>query len=192
MSLHWQDTELFLNWDIQRDFLRACFVDKELTLLEAALDLVFRFHDELRFDGMGNNRVHILRVARIVVEEMNIHSLDVVLIALLHDILEDTPVSSKEISNLFGEYVLSGVVLLTRPRDKDWKQYSDEIVARGDLNIIKVKIADKLDNARSHCLSKNEERRAVDYNKTVTIILPLVKEKCPELIPRFQEVLDIW
>jgi guanosine-3',5'-bis(diphosphate) 3'-pyrophosphohydrolase len=192
MNSYWLDFDIFIDWNYHHIFLRNHFKNESLDKLEHAISFVEKYHDEPRMDGTGNMKVHLLRVARILLEEMNIVDIDVILIGLLHDILEDTPVSYDDLINVSGEKIANGVSLLTRPREKDWKEYANEVVLSGDMNVIKLKIADKLDNFRSHRFSPFKEKREKDYVKTTEIMLPIVRDVYPEIESKFQEIITIW
>ena len=159
--------------------------------IQLAIQIVEKLHDEPRMDGTGNMKVHLLRVARVLIEELQVVDFDLVLIALLHDVLEDTDYSAEQIKEVYGAGVLEGVQLLTRPRDRDWKEHAEEVAIKY-IRVFKVKVADKLDNARSHLFSKNEIMRQKDYIKTKEIMLPLVKKYSPEHITIFEDVINKW
>jgi (p)ppGpp synthase/HD superfamily hydrolase len=192
---YWCNISLFTDWEFHYQYWIAFCDTLELSdknKILKAIETVKRYHDEQRMDGIGNMNVHLLRVARVVVEEIGIEDLDSILVAFFHDILEDTAYPEKGILLDFGENVFSGVKLLTRPREIDRKVYSDEVVASGDLSVIKVKIADKLDNLRSHFHSKNTDMREKNYRKTLDIMYPIIKKYYPEILPKFDEIITIW
>lgn len=136
--------------------------------------------------------MHLLRVPRILIEEMGIQDTESLVIGILHDVLEDTSYPKEKLLQTFGTFVVHGVELLSRPREKDWATYVAEVVAKGDTSIIAVKIADKLDNARSHAFSTNVTLREKDYYKTVQVMKPIINMYAASLWPRFEEVLNRW
>lgn len=69
--------------------------------------------------------------------------------ALLHDVVEDTPVTMLDLSSEgYGETVLKLVALLTRdaPRGESHREYLQRIVASGNVQALRVKLADVYDN----------------------------------------------
>ncbi len=195
MNTYWFDRRLFTNWEYQKDYILKLseiwnLEDKEK--IYKAVELVKRLHSEPRLDGVGIANVHLLRVPRILSEEMNEVQSDTIIIAVLHDILEDTSYSEEMLLKEFGIRILEGVKLLTRPREKDWAEYAREIFLSGNQQILKIKIADKLDNTRSLAMSNNQRLRNQDIHKTVKIMKPIIDIHYPEFWFRFDEVLRRW
>lgn len=190
---YWLQKDSFTDWKLNKDALFMHFKEsKQEVLLNKAIDLVKELHSEPRLDGVGTANVHLLRVPRILIEEMEETDIETVLIGLLHDVIEDTSYSEDSIEKDFGKRVLHGVKILSRPREKDWEEYAKGVVAQGNRSIIKVKIADKLDNARSLSMSDNETLRSHDLYKTTEIMKPIIDEYYPTIWLRFEEVLARW
>jgi (p)ppGpp synthase/HD superfamily hydrolase len=84
------------------------------------------------------------------------------LAALLHDVVEDTPVTLEDLRGMgYGEDVLELVALLTRekPRGESHREYIQRIVASRNAPALRVKLADVYDNlspARTSCLPAHE------------------------------------
>lgn len=70
-------------------------------------------------------------------------------VALLHDVLEDTPVTARDLAALgFGEAVIEAVKLLTRPKDAGpYLEWIKALSESGNRMAIQVKIADNEDNS---------------------------------------------
>jgi (p)ppGpp synthase/HD superfamily hydrolase len=66
------------------------------------------------------------------------------MVALLHDVLEDTPVTHQGLLNLFAEDVVEAVVVLTRTEGEPYVDYIRR-VARHEVASL-VKVADLRDN----------------------------------------------
>jgi (p)ppGpp synthase/HD superfamily hydrolase len=99
---------------------------------------------------------HPLRVALILIEELNIYDVDLICAALLHDILEkngNSCISGEQLRKEFGDNIYSIVYALTKPkiRNEDklkmLKEYFQNI-ANGSESIRYIKLADRLDNIR--------------------------------------------
>lgn len=95
---------------------------------------------------------HPLRVAIILAGELNIKDTNTLIMALLHDVVEDTPVTIEEIQQLFGETIAEGVKLLTKADDfkeniEKQRKYFWHL-KRAPKNVQLVKLADRLDNMR--------------------------------------------
>lgn len=92
---------------------------------------------------------HCVEVAKTVA--MADFSTHAIVVALLHDVVEDTPVTLAQVEEHFGEYVARDVGSLTLPEDcqKDWaKKAQHQIAMMKSMteSARAVKIADKLSN----------------------------------------------
>ncbi|NTV47721.1 MAG: bifunctional (p)ppGpp synthetase/guanosine-3',5'-bis(diphosphate) 3'-pyrophosphohydrolase, partial [Chlorobiales bacterium] len=95
--------------------------------------------------------IHPLGVGRILIEHG--YEEHIVISGVLHDTVEDTSVTHKEITDRFGN-VISGIVEgLTEPNKnyswEDRKQHMLELFKTVPTDVLVVSCADKLDNLRS-------------------------------------------
>lgn len=89
-----------------------------------------------------------------------------VIIALLHDILEDSKtITAKDISNEFNENVLDIIKLLTRVRNENYFDYIKKIKAHSDA--VKIKLADLKDNINILRLVSITDEDKVRLNKYI-------------------------
>lgn len=68
------------------------------------------------------------------------------IVALLHDLVEDTDITLEEIKRDFGAQIALSVYLLTRTKDQPWRSYIRDMLE--DEDAVHVKIADIKDNMR--------------------------------------------
>lgn len=126
---------------------------------------------------------HPTRVARIILDELDITDPDLICSALLHDVLEDSDILTPEVlSYNFGDYVSYVVETLTKEigikdgplREKIDQEYIDRLNASSEDCRI-VKLADRLDNLR--CLEFNLKRNPYRYVKeTIEHYVPMAEE----------------
>lgn len=94
--------------------------------------------------------VHPLAVARILIEIEAPD--DVILASVLHDVVEDTPVSLDEIHAAFGEGIAELVEAMSEPdRSDTWenrKRDTLEFLETAPQQVLLIKVADQLDNIR--------------------------------------------
>ena len=93
-------------------------------------------------------------------------------VALLHDVLEDTFVTESTIRNLFSDVITDAIVALTR---KPEETYEDFIV-RASLNSLSrtVKIADlshNMDLSRMETITQKDLDRIQKYEKAMTYLV---------------------
>jgi len=95
--------------------------------------------------------IHPLQVARILIEsDCSDH---VVIAGILHDTVEDTPVTLDDIEQVFGKEVMNLVKSVSEPDKSDpWelrKQHTIESLKTDPSNVLYVSLADKLDNIKA-------------------------------------------
>ncbi len=123
--------------------------------------------------------IHPINVAEIV----NRFYLDEnsLIAALLHDVLEDTDATQKEIEKLFGKDVLFLVESLTKIGKIEYKSREEKqadnfrkmIVAMAkDIRVILIKLADRLHNMRTMCYLKKEKQIRIS-KETMDVYAPI-------------------
>ena len=140
---------------------------------------------------------HPLRVARFVTE-WGFES-DVIVAAMLHDIVEDCSTPIEEIQELFGSGIARIVDAVTALSDRDFqegqltKQQIDmlsdvRLQTKIDEKALYVKIADRLDNL-STLSGVKEEKRIPKAVHTREIIIPLARlEKAYRFVDMLEEL----
>lgn len=108
------------------------------TLLEVALRFANQRHrGQLRRDGRPYI-THPIRVSEAVNGEV------AKVVALLHDVLEDTPTMASEIVDMFGDSIADSVIALSRSKTESYKNFIIRC-ARDPVARV-IKIADIEDN----------------------------------------------
>lgn len=125
---------------------------------------------------------HPSRVAKIVVDELDISDVAIICASLLHDVLEDSQVLSAEILEYnFGAYTSYLVSMLTKDikaegllREIVEKEYVERLQgATDDAKLLKL--CDRLDTFR--CLEFNVKRNPIKYvMETTKHYFPLAEE----------------
>jgi GTP pyrophosphokinase/guanosine-3',5'-bis(diphosphate) 3'-pyrophosphohydrolase len=117
--------------------------------------------------------VHPVRVAVSLVEELQIYRPQLVCAALLHDVIEDSNTSRKDIESGFGEEVAEIVWLLTKFEDTSLSDYLSAIEAAAETGAPIVKLCDRLDNLRFLAHSPRDDKRRRYVRTTESYYLPL-------------------
>lgn len=111
--------------------------------------------------------LHSLRTAFIL---LNLGlSPEVVITAILHDLIEDSKVSLQEIKESFGEDIALNVQSVTEDREivdyeEKYKEALSRTIERGE-NAVLVKAADLYDNSFYICLGSNIEKQKLVIDK---------------------------
>ncbi len=176
----------------------------DAALLERVLRAAWQAHEgQKRKDG-APYIVHPLRVAACVADELGSHDADLVAAALLHDAVEDTPLSLDEIEKLANARVKTLVDLLTKPKPRatggstaetDDKAERDRVyfakLRAGDAGASVVKCADRIDNLRDMARSGWPMKKKHDYIlEAREKILPVAREKAMDAARALSRVCD--
>ena len=159
--------------------LRAAGHAADLERVRAAYDTAKAAHaGQKRKDG-SPYLTHCVAVADIVVD-FGLDA-DSVVSALLHDVIEDTPLTHEDVSRQFGTAVadiVEGVSKLTRVQytsveDEQMENLRKMLMAMAkDIRVILIKIADRLHNMRTMDYQSAEKQRSKSL-ETMEIYAPL-------------------
>ncbi len=129
--------------------------EKDLRMLRAAYEMAVEAHKEQRRKTGEPYITHPIEVARICVGEIGLGPTAAVC-ALLHDVVEDTEVTLKEIHNQFGDRVALIVDGLTKldglhnsesPQAENLSKVLRTMLI--DVRVVLIKLADRLHNMRT-------------------------------------------
>lgn len=157
----------------------AYIKETDLGRIRSAYDFAEQaHHGQLRKSGEPYI-LHPLAVAEIVVN-MQMDSLSIIA-ALLHDVVEDTTVSLKEIEEHFGQdcaMLVDGLTKLERIKFRSKEEQQNEnyrkmfIAMAQDIRVIVIKLADRLHNMRTLKYQSEESQRRIAY-ETLEIFCPI-------------------
>ena len=162
--------------------IRAYDPDADTAIVQAAFDMAAEAHKLQRRDNGEPYITHPLAVAEILAG----YRLDIgtIATALLHDVIEDTPVNRDQITKKFGPQIaglVDGVTKLTRlelqsDRTKQAENFRKLILALSrDIRVLLVKLADRLHNMRTLGAIPKPERRQRIARETMDIYAPLAE-----------------
>ena len=107
---------------------------------EKAIEFAIKYHcNQVRSVSGEPYILHCLRVAQNVPDNLKV-------VAVLHDVLEDTSAKYENLLYEFGRTVADQVYFLTRKNGQQYKDYIELLSTNKDLAIIKI--ADLKDNLR--------------------------------------------
>ncbi|MEQ9323509.1 MAG: HD domain-containing protein, partial [Polyangiaceae bacterium] len=159
--------------------VEAYHPDADLDIVRHAYDFAGDAHDgQMRKSG-DPYFIHPVSVAGIITElRLDVAS---VCAALLHDVVEDTKITSSDLDREFGteiSFLVDGVTKLskinfTSRQDRQAESFRKMVVAMArDIRVLVVKLCDRLDNMRTleHMSEEGQERIA---RETMDIYAPL-------------------
>lgn len=112
--------------------------------LDKAVALATKLHTG-QTDKAGKDYIdHPLRVMR-TVQSLGYDD-DVAVAAVLHDTVEDTELTIDDVRQQFGPRVADTVALLSKNEGEQYAAFIDRIIASGNVDAMRVKLADLTDN----------------------------------------------
>ena len=129
--------------------------EKDKQGLDQAYELAVAAHSKQRRKSGEPYIFHPIAVAKISAEEIGLGATSIIA-ALLHDVVEDTPITSEEIHEKFGQTIGKIVDGLTKldsaynansPQAENFKKILRTLVE--DVRVVLVKMADRLHNMRT-------------------------------------------
>ena len=137
---------------------------------------------------------HLESVARMVAEVSG--TPEMIAAALLHDIVEDTPVTAEQIEMEFGAAVAELVRQLTdvsRPEDGNRahrKALDRDHLGEGSAEAKRIKLADLIDNAIS--IEKHDPRFAKVYMREKQLLLEVLADGDARLLSRAKAIVETY
>lgn len=162
-----------------------------ITVSEPLVDATSMIHKlfEGKTDNSGAPYVeHCLRVSRRLNPAMRT---ELKIIALLHDVIEDTPTTRTQLESIFGTYIAYGVSVLSNLHKDPYEDFIERVIACEDWEITLVKLCDLYDNTSPYRLSllpkETRERFERKYSEPIQKV-----EKSLGVRSRFATKGDIY
>ena len=167
-------------WHDLEERIRTGSNSIDLDRVRSAYEYAAAAHaDQKRRDG-SPYVTHCIATAAIIFTELGLDE-ESVIAALLHDVIEDTPITHEDVKKLFGSTVadiVEGVTKLTRVQ---WTSHEEEqaenlrkmlMAMAKDIRVILIKIADRLHNMRTMDY-QSHEKQLVKSAETMEIYAPI-------------------
>ena len=145
---------------------------EELALVRRAYEVAEAAHTGQMRDEGTPYIVHPIRVAVSLADELQVYSPRLICGALMHDVIEDSPVTREQIAGAFGEEIAEVVWLLTKFEDVSLPAYLRAIEEAADTGAPLVKLCDRLDNLRFLAHSPRAEKKRRYIRTTEAFYLP--------------------
>ena len=152
---------------------------QEKKRIRAAFNLAIKAHSDTRRKSGDLFITHPISVAKIVARDIGLGSTSIIC-SLLHDVVEDTEITSIDIKDQFGEQVqliIDGLTKISGVVDAEISLQAENfrkmiLTISNDIRVVLIKIADRLDNMRSldYLTLKNQQKIA---SETLYLYAPL-------------------
>lgn len=173
----------------------------DIDLIKKAYDFGVKNHDGQKRNSGEDYFIHPIAVA----ENLSNMKLDdqTICAGLMHDVLEDTPVTRDEMKDIFGEeitFLVDGVTKLKNLNYNSREEKQAENIRKmvmamaSDVRVVLIKLADRLHNMRTLEYMTREKQIQI-ANETIEIYVPLahrlgiysLKWELEDLCFRYQE-----
>ena len=123
---------------------------------------------------------------------MSINETNLIIASILHDVVEDSNTTIKEIRNDFGEKVVELVDKLTRDKEKETKQEKFQKLMKESEEVRLLKAVDWLDNLRSFPFRKVRDKRFFRHIKEASsMYLPMAESVNSYIASEMKKVIRI-
>ena len=168
-----------LRQDLENCLVKSKHSPESTELILKAFEFAFEHHGKQKRKSGEPYIVHPVAVAKSLVE-LNCDDATICA-ALLHDVIEDTGVSSEEMRKVFGDEITSLVDGVTKLGKLNFKSSEQEqannfrkmlLAIAKDMRVVLVKLADRLNNMQTleHLPEEKQKRIA---QETIDIFAPL-------------------
>ncbi|MCB9426169.1 MAG: bifunctional (p)ppGpp synthetase/guanosine-3',5'-bis(diphosphate) 3'-pyrophosphohydrolase [Flavobacteriales bacterium] len=154
--------------------------EEDKKLIRKAFDVAVDAHKEQRRKSGEAYIFHPIAVAKIVAEEIGLGA-TAIASALLHDVVEDTPITSQDIEKMFGikiARIVEGLTKISKVKtDHDISIQAENfrkmlLTLNDDIRVILIKIADRLHNMQTMNSMKSNKQEQIS-SETLYIYAPL-------------------
>jgi GTP diphosphokinase / guanosine-3',5'-bis(diphosphate) 3'-diphosphatase len=161
------------NYEYLAERLAPHLNSQELALVGRAYEVAETAHyGQMRDEGTPYI-VHPVRVAVSLADELEIYSPQLICGALMHDVIEDSPITREQVRAAFGEEIAHIVWLLTKLEDVSLPVYLKTIEEAAHTGAPLVKLCDRLDNLRFLAHSPRAEKKRRYIRTTEAFYIPL-------------------
>src|SRR6187402_384458 len=166
-----------------KELLRISYqtlTDADKKLIRKAFDFAVDAHKEVRRKSGEAYIFHPIAVAKIVASDIGLGATSIAA-ALLHDVVEDTPITTKDIEKMFGPKIAQLVEGLTKislvQKDLNVSMQAENfrkmlLTLNDDVRVILIKIADRLHNMLTMDSMENHKQIKI-ASETLYIYAPL-------------------
>ena len=130
-----------------------------------AINLMYKYHNG-QFDKSGLPYVfHPFTVA------FNMKDEETCIVALLHDIVEDTACTFEELETLFSDEIVNAIKLMTHNPNEDYFSYIEKISTNRIASLVKISdLKHNGDKSRLNNITKKDINRIKKYRKALEIL----------------------
>ena len=183
----------FTNLDYQhKKLINAIDNLEDKKQILSAIELAKKSHKGQKRDEGQDYIIHPLRIANCLIFELSIKDTELLIAAILHDVVEDSKTTINEIKSDFGEKVAELVGKLTRDKRKETKQEKFQKLMKESKEARLLKALDWLDNLRSFPFRTLKDKRFFRHVKEAsTMYLPMAEGVNSYIASEMRKIIKI-
>ena len=131
-----------------------------------AINLMYKYHNG-QLDKSGLPYIfHPFSVAYDMKDE------ETCIVALLHDIVEDTPCTFEELESMFSKEVVDAIRLMTHGDDDDYFSYIERLSENRIASMVKISdLKHNSDESRLNNITEKDIKRNLKFKKALDFLL---------------------
>jgi hypothetical protein len=149
-------------------------------------------HKGLLRDGDSPYIIHLIRTANILLAEWSERDPNVIAAALLHDVIEDTHTTSREVKDFFGSEIAKITDGMTMWKGSESPEAYFQRISKGPGILRRVKCADVIDNLRSwhECSMETAEHFSTWWRMAKTYGIPMAESLQPSAAVMLKKIVE--
>ncbi|MFF4579803.1 HD domain-containing protein [Streptomyces sp. NPDC001373] len=181
------------DWDTARRQLAVVAPEVSVRRLGEAVAFAEEAHGDQKRPAGEPYVEHLLEVVEVLVSGVGVRDEDLLVAAVLHDVVEDTDRTAKEVGARFGPRVEAWVGWVTKPEpgaDEDPAEVRNRYLQslRGaPPEVLLLKLADRYSNVQRLDTHPRPEKRRSYYRETCRHLMPLAAG-----VPWFEAAFAEW
>lgn len=181
------------DWNTGRRELALHAPSVSIERLDRSVEFARRFHGNQRRPAGEPYVEHLLEVLEILVLGAGIHDADVLVSAVLHDVVEDTDCTIEDVRAEFGPRVADLVAWVTKPDPAPGEDPQEvrlrylRSIRSAPQEVVSLKLADRYSNVQRLGTHPRLEKQRSYYRETCENALPLAAG-----VPWFEEAFSSW
>lgn len=159
-------------------------------LLNKALEYARKQHEGQTRDEGVPYFTHIEGVVEILEKELNVTDAETLVVAALHDTLEDTDTTFEDLESMFGIKIATCTELLNKNGCSSKEEYFTRIFENKEYDLVaKVKLADRIHNMRCLIKTNKIEKITRKIKETEEYIFKYETEENSEYMNKIKEAI---
>jgi guanosine-3',5'-bis(diphosphate) 3'-pyrophosphohydrolase len=152
------------------------FTSEQVVTISKTIIFISQAHAGQKY-GTEPYYLHPIAVAQMIGDDATFSQ---VIVGLMHDVVEDTTWSLNDVRTMFGNEIAHSVSLVTKDNSLSYRENIQRIIDSGDIDAIKVKLADNCVNIggdKSQMPEDRKNRLIAKYTMSIEMLLAALADR---------------